>query len=115
VAIHFATDNAALLLSSLKKAVDDSKIVAWSYDSDGDFTHATDQWRYKAWLRPKVLPNELIMYILGSNSRKLSKQIYAIYHGRFVEAAVAHADTLFTTASISALLEKGDHVGGTSG
>ena len=45
MAINFDTDNPTKLLSAFKKAIDDKKIVTWSYDKDGYFTHTPEQWR----------------------------------------------------------------------
>ena len=112
MALHFVTQEPAELLAVIKKAITEGKIVTWSCDQDGDFTHTAAQWKNKAWLRPRVRTGELVMNILGSRNQVMTKEVYAIYHGRFVEMVLAHADRYFTTATASAMLEVGDVVGG---
>lgn len=83
------------LLDKIYKAIDDKKIVTWSYDDDKDLTHDVTQWKNKAWFRPKVYPNELRFGILGQKEAKLSTEVYAVYHGRFIEMLLAHFDSDF--------------------
>jgi hypothetical protein len=103
MAIHFSTKTPKKLLSSFKKAIDDGRVATWSYDKDGDFTHTAQQWKSLAWLRPKVIEGQtLIFSILKPQNSKVSSEIYAIYHGRFIESMLVHCDSLFTEAVASA-------------
>jgi len=102
-----ATDPASLL-RNIYKAIDDRKIVTWQYDKDGDFTHSAEQWRYKAWFRPKIETNALVLTIMPPKDIPLSTEVYAIYHGRFIEALLAHFDQQFSYASASAIPQVGD-------
>jgi hypothetical protein len=112
MAIHLKTATPKKLLAAYKKAIDDGHVTTWSYDTDGDFTHTTDQWIRKAWLRPKVIEGTaLVMNILTPRDSKLSSEIYAIYHGRFVESMLRHCDTLFADARATAMPENDDNVG----
>lgn len=80
MAIHFKTQTPKRLLATYKKAVDDGHVTTWSYDTDGDFTHTAEQWIRKAWLRPKgVEGQELIFYILAPKETELSSFIYAVF------------------------------------
>ena len=109
MAIHFKTVTPKKLLATYKKAIDDGHIKTWSYDRDGDFTHTADQWIRKAWLRPKIIEGtELRFYILTPKETQMPSQIYAVYHGRFIESMLNHCDSLFTSAEASALAEVGD-------
>ena len=54
MAIIIKTNNPSGLLKAIYKAIDDKEIETWIYDADKDFTHTPDQWKNKAWLRPKV-------------------------------------------------------------
>lgn len=110
MAIHFYTSQPREVLDRLRSLIDEGKIKTWSYDKDGDFTHTAQQWRYKAWLRPQVLSGELALFILPPKEQGISTEIYAIYHGRFVETALAHVDRLFASARASAMPELGDSV-----
>jgi len=110
MAVHILTKTPNGLLGKLKEAIKNGSIVTWLCDSDGDFTHDTDQWKKLAWFRPKVGNNELIFNILKPQNGAVSQEVYAIYHGRFIESMLAHFDNLFTTAYASAAVEPGDLV-----
>ena len=81
------------LLASIKKAIDDGHMRTWSYDRDGDFTHTPDQWKFKAWLRPLVVLGSLRLGIVANTEVTMSKALYGIYHGRFIEELLTHFDT----------------------
>lgn len=102
MAIIVQTNNPTGLLASIKKAIDNKEVETWSYDNDGDFTHTPEQWHKKAWLRPRIYPNELRFGILGPKDVKLSKTIYGVYHGRFIEMLLSHFDNSFITVSATA-------------
>ncbi|MDP3493823.1 MAG: hypothetical protein Q8R82_11965 [Hyphomonadaceae bacterium] len=95
MAIIITNANPAELLKEIYKAIDEKKIITWSYDKDKDFTHATAQWENKAWFRSKIYDNELRFGIYGQKNIELTKEIYAIYHGRFIEMLLAHFDSKF--------------------
>ena len=104
MAIRFTTTTPKKLLASFKKAIDDGKVVTWAYDKDGDFTHTAQQWKSLAWLRPKVVENQtLILFIIKPQNSKISSEVYAVYHGRFIESMLVHCDSLFKEACASAL------------
>jgi hypothetical protein len=111
MAIHFTTDKPKQLLASFKKAIDDGKVVTWAYDNDGDFTHTAQQWKSLAWLRPRVIDGQkLVLSILKPQASKISSEVYAIYHGRFIESMLVHCDSLFTEAIATAFPSDGDIV-----
>ena len=112
MAIYLVTDTPNKLLTAFKKAIDDGHVVTWSYDKDGDFTHTATQWKSLAWLRPSVVEKQrLVLNIMPPQSSKVSSEVYAIYHGRFIESMLAHCDKLFTTGCATALPEGEDSVG----
>ena len=91
------------LLNSIKTAVDERLIRTWSYDADDHFTHTPPQWEDKAFLRPKVVAGErLEMRISFAANSSNTTELYAVYHGRFIEMLLAHFDHLFSSASASA-------------
>jgi hypothetical protein len=112
MALHFKTDDPQKLLDSFKKAIKDGKIITWSTDVDGDFTHTPEQWKNKAWLRPKIKLDELTFYILRRKNTNITSQEYAVYHGRFIESMLLHCDTLFVEGSATAFPESSDNVAG---
>ena len=110
MAIRVNTTQPGSLLASIKQAIEARRVETWSYDSDGDFTHNPTQWNKKAWLRPSVLSNALIFNILSPRGTKLSKEIYGVYHGRFIEMLLVHFDDKFIDAQATAAVSVGDVV-----
>jgi hypothetical protein len=110
VAIYFETSAPKKLLATFKQAIADGHVITWSCDKDGDFTHTRTQWQNRAWLRPAIQTGALALFILEPKSAKISREVYAIYHGRFIESMLAHCDTLFTNARATALPDGGDIV-----
>jgi hypothetical protein len=110
VAVYFRTVNPRKLLADFKSAIAGGQIKTWSVDADGDFTHAAEQWRYKAWFRPRVTSEELQLFILPPRGKTISKAVYAVYHGRFIEAILTHFDQQISRAISSALPEGSDSV-----
>lgn len=102
MAIKVSTSSPSALLSKIKKAVDDGKVRSWSYDKDGDFTHDSEQWSKKAWLRPKTYQGELRFGILGVEGTQMTKQVYGLYHGRFIDMLLTHFDDDFSSATATA-------------
>lgn len=70
--------------------------------NDGDFYHAPNQWKFKAWLRPTIETNRLVFGIVGQENVNLSTIAYAVYHGRFIEMLLNHFDKHFTEVYASA-------------
>ena len=103
MSMNLVASNPADLLAKIKKAIDDKKVETWSYDADGDFTHTPDQWANKAWMRPQVSQGMLIFGILGQKGVVMTKVIYGVYHGRFLEMLLTHFDLEFSSALTTAL------------
>jgi hypothetical protein len=103
MSVRAFTDDAAGLLTRIKKLIDQGHITTWSYDADGDFTHtaAGGQWKNKAFLRPQVKSDMLRLVIVNNTKVPLTREIFAVYHGRFIEMLIAHVSDKFTQASAS--------------
>lgn len=110
MAIIVSTENPKSLLNAIKRAVDEEEIETWSYDEDGDFTHSAEQWNQRAWLRPRIRENLLIFNIIPPVRKSISKSVYGIYHGRFIEMLLRHFDNRFEEASATALPTSADRV-----
>ena len=102
MAIFVSTTQPRKLLEDIKKEINDKKIDAWLYDNDGDFYHAPNQWKFKAWLRPTIETNRLVFGIVGQENVNLSTIAYAVYHGRFIEMLLNHFDKHFKEVYASA-------------
>lgn len=101
------------LVDSIKKLIDSKKVSTWSYDSEGDFTHNVDQWRYKAWIRPRLSEdsNQVLFNILGRNDKTMTKSEYAVFHGRFAEMLLIHFDMQISRIELTALPTSTDRIG----
>jgi hypothetical protein len=109
MAITFKTATPSALLSAIKEEITNGKIITWSCDKDGDFTHNLDQWRNKAWLRPSFGTSELNFGLLGQKETVMTKEIYAVYHGRFIEMVLTHFDTKILQGIATAQKSAGDN------
>jgi hypothetical protein len=110
MAIIVKTNNPSGLLKAIYKAIDDNEVETWAYDADKDFTHIPPQWKNKAWLRPEVHIGELRFGIMGQKDVRMSKTIYGVYHGRFIEMLLTHFDTDFTLATATSQVTTPDSI-----
>ena len=92
------------LLDAIYSAIDDGDIETWAYDDDGDFSHVTPdgQWEGQAWLHPEVVAGALMLGIIPPGNGSVTREAYAVYHGRFIEMLVAHFDDMFSAATATA-------------
>lgn len=105
MAIIIKTNNPRKLIKALNEAIDNREILTWSVDQEGDYTIARDQWRYHAWFRHKVLePNTLTFGIVQSRKYKMTRDLYGIYHGRFLATLLSHFDHLMDDINVTPLL-----------
>jgi hypothetical protein len=102
MAVIIKTSNPSGLLQAIYKAIDNKKIETWVYDKDKDLIHTPDQWKGKAWLRPKAYNGELRFGILEPQGVKMTRLIYGVYHGRFIEMLLTHFYDQFYSAAGSA-------------
>jgi hypothetical protein len=111
MAIIVRTSNPGSLLASIKTGIATSKVRTWSVDSDDDFTHIADQWIHKAWLRPRIARYDLLVFnVLSPRNTRMSRVVYGIYHGRFIEMLLTHFDAELDDASATAMPVSPDQV-----
>jgi hypothetical protein len=110
MSIRILTDDSAKLLIDFIAAIDEGEIETWSYDDDEDFTHDVPQWKYAAWLRPRTEATALVFNILGNTTKAMSKEVYAVYHGRIAESFLAHFDERIADIVLSALPDSEDQI-----
>lgn len=109
--IEIRTTNPHRLVEDINKAIEEGRIVTWSVDSDGDYTHSLEQWRNRAWMSVRYddADTTIVRFvIIEAREQKLSKTLYGIYHGRFAEMLLTHFDTVIMSLSISPLLTQYD-------
>ncbi|PWE46153.1 hypothetical protein C9I50_00270 [Pseudomonas prosekii] len=116
MAVNFFTSNPNDLLDSFNKCIDQEelkgKITTWVRDDAGDYTHVADNWKWKAWFRPKVIEGALVFNILGRTNVAMTTTVYGYYHGHLTETFLNHFDKKFTSGSSTALPTKDDSMGG---
>lgn len=110
MAVNIQCSDPQALLSAIKTAIRTGVVNTWLVDEDGDFTHAPEQWKYKAWFRTNVSAERLTFNILAPRGKQLSRVVYGVYHGRFIEMLLNHFDLQFTRASATALPTANDWV-----
>lgn len=103
MAIRVNTNDPQGLLDAINEGIEQGHIKTWQYDVDGDFTHTPQQFVNRAWMRPYVRQGSLWFGIVRTAQTKITVEIYAIYHGRFIEMLLAHFDSKFTNVSASPL------------
>ncbi len=100
------------LLARIRREITNRRIETWESTESGSFTHtpASGQWKNKAWFRPSVGPGEIVFNIVRPKGGKVSKEVYAVYHGRFSEMLLAHFDDNISEMRLTALAGNGDLV-----
>lgn len=112
MSIRVKTNSPSELINRIKKFIDENKIDTWKYDSDGDFTHAVPQWEYHAWIRPKVVNfDEIVFAILGRVDKKMTTTEYAVFHGRFTEMLLTHFDRDCKSIDVTPMPTSYDYLG----
>ena len=114
MAIIVRTDYPRKLLSAIRTSIDENVIRTWAYDEDGDFTHTAEQWTRRAWLHPRVREDSLVFSIIPPRTQRISKVLYGVYHGRFIEMLLTHFDERFDDARATALPTSADKIEGQS-
>jgi hypothetical protein len=112
MAVRLFTADAKGLLAEIKKQIRNGEIQTWSVDSAGDFTHVTHdgQWKNKAWMRPTEYSDRLLLNIIRPKGGSISRPVYAVYHGRFIEMAIEHVFEMFSVARATPSADEGDLV-----
>lgn len=116
MAVHFFCDTPQALLAAFKARVEQTepkdKVTTWELHSDGQhYTHRAADWNRRAWMRPSVHSDRLTFNIVRAQGGSVSSLTYAYYHGHLIETFLAHFDTMFSSASASAMPEAADRIG----
>lgn len=113
MALAVSTTSPQSLLTAIKKAIDDKKVVTWRYEDIGGvryYTHCVEQWDRTAWFKASTAAPGLVFNIVPPKGKAISAPVYAVYHGRLAEMLLSHFDKQFCQASASALPVSGDSV-----
>lgn len=97
--------SADALIKGINDLINQNRIQTWEYDIMGDYTMTPSQWREQAWIRPTVKIGRTIKFgIVKRRDSNISKEVYAVYHGRFAEMLLAHFDIHIKTMEVSPML-----------
>lgn len=89
-------------VASICHVIDEGHIDTWTYENHEDkiyFTHSAQQWNRRAYLRPNEGRGLVTFNVIKPKSKPVSRFVFAIYEGRFIEMLVAHFPTSFTLAA----------------
>lgn len=111
IIIKIKTEKPDDFLKEIINAIETNEIETWTY-KNGYFSHSPEQWLHKAWFKPEIdLENNKLKFgIYPPNNGKISKSIYGIYHGRFIEMILNHFDEKISKITATALIEKPDYI-----
>jgi hypothetical protein len=107
MAIFFATNNPAGLLTAFNQAIANTQptkgpqITTWDstlHNQRYFFTHKSQNWGKKAWLRADVEANRLAFYILAYDKVPLTRDTYSYYAGHLIETFLRHFFATLTMA-----------------
>lgn len=102
MAIYVKTDRPHTVVRKLRELINEMEIDTWILDEDNDFTHKSSQWRELAWIHPFIEEERVVFAIIGSQSKPLTRVIYGVYMGRFVECLIMHVDSYIQSIRVSA-------------
>lgn len=109
IIVELSEVQAFAFVRKVREGIENGLIDTWSFDEDGDFTHTPSQWRYNAWFRPRIMEGatQVQFGIVKSKNVLMTKNLYAVYHGRFAEMLLAHFDDEIKSLSITPKLKPG--------
>jgi hypothetical protein len=110
MSIYVRTSNPQKLINDINDKIENSVIITWNVDKDGDYTHTAEQWVNHAWMHPVIESGRVVFAIWGRVSENLGVVDYAIYHGRFLEMLLMHFDHLCESIEVSSLGTKYDRI-----
>jgi len=76
------------------------------------YTHTSDNWHGKAYLRPALENGQLTFNIIRPADQNISTTVYGYYHGHLTETFLNHFDNAFLVATSTARPVAGDQVSG---
>ncbi len=110
--ITISTSKPDQLLKDIYEAIRHGNITTWEATSHGSLTYTalSGRWKNKAWFKPSVDTNSLNFNIIRPQGSKVSKHVYAVYHGRFSEMLLAYFDASMKSIYLTALAGDDDIV-----
>jgi hypothetical protein len=73
MALVVVTPRPRALLRKIREAIAEGDVTTWKYDSDDDFTHTSEQWGGRLWLRPVAVDGALRLRTVPPRGERISK------------------------------------------
>ena len=110
MAIYVKTSTPRALVQKINQDIHENKIQTWTVDKDGDYTHAPEQWRNRAWIRPHIEEGRVVFGALCRKDANMTVNEYAVFHGRFVEMLLDNFDHMCMSIEVTPLGTKYDSI-----
>lgn len=113
MAAYFFTDQPRVLMDAFDARVRQTeqigRIDRWvRSEHDLSYTHGSEDWFNKAWLRPRVDAEKLTFNIIRPDDRYVSVKGYAHYFGDLIETFTSHLDLSFDRVDVTPRCTDGD-------
>ena len=102
MAIIITSAQPRTLLKEIREQVHEGRLRNWRLKSGKYLAYVGDHGN-EAWLSPEISINELRFEITGPEVIGVNREMYAIYHGRFIETLLSCFTTWFTEVRVTAL------------
>jgi hypothetical protein len=114
VAGFFLTRDPEALLKRFDDAVMGRRLPGWERKSlnIGEFvyTHASPQWRGKAWFKPAIQADRLAFHIFTAKRGKDLWPVYGHYHGQLLQTFLTNFRAAFQLAQTTPMPAGSDQV-----
>lgn len=104
MAVIIHTNKRKEVVAGIKSLVREGYIRTWLIDDDEDLTINNEKWICKAWF--EIIPNQEDNNVIGfgiikSKKYKMTKELYAVYHGRLATTLLAYFDDMIQKLEIT--------------
>ena len=108
MSIKIITYQPGELLLKIRRRIENNLVEGWTLEPGGLFSCNTDDQYQKAFFRPEIGRQELLMGIVPSKDVELTPYIYSFYHSKFIEMLIYNFEREFIEVSASALRKAPD-------
>lgn len=92
MAIIITTTSPDDFSAAFLRKVRSGRIPTWIIDEDGDLTISSPRWRNMAWFEIQVAQTQVGFGIIPSAICRMTKELYAVFHGRLAATLLAYFD-----------------------
>lgn len=108
MSLKIITYRPGALLLKIKRGIENHVIEEWTIEPEGRFSCKCGDQYQKAFFRPEIGRDELLMGIIPSKNVELTPYIYSLYHSKFIEMLIFNFEKEFTEVCASALRKAPD-------